>query len=984
MESDSSDDDKQKRPSIPRKLSEGSSQNDPIELESSDEEGLVKLMQRAARTAIRKPVAAAESTTVVPLKRPPAAVVSSPAKAVDIDSSDDEVDMELHIEKLRRQGKGVALLETLVKKEPKIEMVDRRHGAGDERKKPTNPRPINQSQGRDVIKAKLEVVDERKRPADPNRGRAQKTDSQSVAATQIQKQIPAKDQRKQAPLLTKESKQSNQSENSGMTLLTKYAAKKAATPLQPASIDHSGVTAKKAVPKRAASHDVLCLDDSSDNDDGDNDDDDRPKRSTSSFKRVALNGKVVSIDDSSDDGDSQTIRPPTKSGTSQEFAIYLSSGDDDSESDDGRECMRAGKTHFASRFNQLSCLASPSSEASQIKNWGNSSNYKVGLPNQAEAKPLVKSTVFAVTEKFRRGHRKTELDENKDTVAPLDRNGHYSRLGFSIKQNGTTKRTSRQPIDSSDEASCSSKDQAVFLLKHSNVSRKISSSEKGEGMVQTISSGSDDGSSKVSDGARRTPANLNDGNQSHSWSSGSEYEDTTKGAATFQMKKPDRGVGTEPSNDAPPEKAIRSAGAANNREGSYPGNVSTGPVRKCLQAGNKADVRRPKKTSRKSTGRALNQRSESKDIRTCDGSTQLNDAVLRVKKTPRKSIGPIGGRKPLAGVEEESDYEYSLGSEEEVDIERHTTTFTAISTLSKRRRQQSSRKTKGGTALEECLQSYDPRVRKETKRKEREEAPTPPLEAEEESADTFVMIEVPHLGGITYRNGLPFQRITVYANNDGKFISGRKFAQFNLSLTLSADSILYDFEVNIKQSRVSKNAGLGAFLMYRGARVLDKQRKKVNLKKLDDRDIFNPTTLEYLAARRQDGSTVSIQISGKHLHGHNNAIFRTPTEVPLRATVYKTSGRQKMTVRLHGKNLHHDIDEDGSFDLSCCPKRFGRLCLNVESDYTRDNTIPFSAKLANSFSIELGRYGPVRKTGKDQQVLIFSLSFFVRALTTPR
>jgi hypothetical protein len=167
--------------------------------------------------------------------------------------------------------------------------------------------------------------------------------------------------------------------------------------------------------------------------------------------------------------------------------------------------------------------------------------------------------------------------------------------------------------------------------------------------------------------------------------------------------------------------------------------------------------------------------------------------------------------------------------------------------------------------------------------------------------------------------------------------------------------------VNIKQSKVSKHAGLGAFLLYRGARILKNDRKRLILEKIKGRHIHNPETLECLTARRQDGSCTSVKLTGNHLHGHNNSILRTATEVPLRALV----NREKVTVRLTGNNLHRDMDEDETFGLPCCPKTFGKLCLNIESDYIRDNSVEFTEELAKTFSIELARYGPVRKEGKD-------------------
>jgi hypothetical protein len=71
------------------------------------------------------------------------------------------------------------------------------------------------------------------------------------------------------------------------------------------------------------------------------------------------------------------------------------------------------------------------------------------------------------------------------------------------------------------------------------------------------------------------------------------------------------------------------------------------------------------------------------------------------------------------------------------------------------------------------------------------------------------------------------------------------------------DSILYDFEVKVKQSNVAKDAGLGAFLRFRGARVLEGEQRKINNAKMSARTPVDPGTLEKLEARYQDGSGVA-------------------------------------------------------------------------------------------------------------------------------
>lgn len=169
--------------------------------------------------------------------------------------------------------------------------------------------------------------------------------------------------------------------------------------------------------------------------------------------------------------------------------------------------------------------------------------------------------------------------------------------------------------------------------------------------------------------------------------------------------------------------------------------------------------------------------------------------------------------------------------------------------------------------------------------------------------------------------------------------------------------------MKIKPSEVAKNSGLGAFLIFRGARVLGKERLRLNQKKMQKRQPVDPGTLEKLEARNQDGSVVVVTLVGKHLHGHNNSIWRTPTEMPLRAV----NNEKSINLRLLGKNLHYDIDEDERLGLDCCSKGIGHLFMNTESDYVHDRSIVFSAKtVGNCAFFELGRYGPARKEGKNE------------------
>ena len=173
--------------------------------------------------------------------------------------------------------------------------------------------------------------------------------------------------------------------------------------------------------------------------------------------------------------------------------------------------------------------------------------------------------------------------------------------------------------------------------------------------------------------------------------------------------------------------------------------------------------------------------------------------------------------------------------------------------------------------------------------------------------------------------------------------------------------MLYDFEVNIKQSKVSKDAGLGAFLVFRGVRVLERERKLANDEKMKPRQPVDPGTLEKLEATHHSGCRILVALTGKHLHGHNNSIWRPETEMALTAH-YKMNS---VTVKLAGDHLHYDIDEDEQLGLPCCPPGIGHLRMNTESEYLLDTSVVFSTRMTGSCALlELGRYGPARKEGE--------------------
>ena len=174
----------------------------------------------------------------------------------------------------------------------------------------------------------------------------------------------------------------------------------------------------------------------------------------------------------------------------------------------------------------------------------------------------------------------------------------------------------------------------------------------------------------------------------------------------------------------------------------------------------------------------------------------------------------------------------------------------------------------------------------------------------------------------------------------------------------------------MKRSNISDEAGLGAFLVFRGGRVLDPERSRLNHERKSQRTPVDPGTLEKLEARYQSGAGAIVTLTGKHLHGHNNSIWRVQTEVPLKARWMN----RFVKIRLVGDHLHYDMDEDERLDLPCCPPGIGHLLMSTESEYIRDESIIFSPETVGNCSLlELGRYGPVLDEGKCFLETILSL-----------
>ena len=151
--------------------------------------------------------------------------------------------------------------------------------------------------------------------------------------------------------------------------------------------------------------------------------------------------------------------------------------------------------------------------------------------------------------------------------------------------------------------------------------------------------------------------------------------------------------------------------------------------------------------------------------------------------------------------------------------------------------------------------------------------------------------------------------------------------------------------------------GYGAFLTFLGARKLNRTFEITADERLERRNvIYEADTSKPLETQSSEGFGVSVSLTGRNLHGNYNSIYWPQTVFSLPAVL--DTGNE-VNVKLAGKNLHYDSEEEE--EPLPFSKRFGLMDLQVESNYFPDNTSSFSNR---NGLIDLGRYGPVVKTGK--------------------
>lgn len=134
-------------------------------------------------------------------------------------------------------------------------------------------------------------------------------------------------------------------------------------------------------------------------------------------------------------------------------------------------------------------------------------------------------------------------------------------------------------------------------------------------------------------------------------------------------------------------------------------------------------------------------------------------------------------------------------------------------------------------------------------------------------------------------------------------------------------------------------------------------------KKREDLVLYEPETMEPLEAVSPDGYGIAVSLTGKNLHDNHNLSFWAATAIPHEADTATGLEKKSVNMKLRGEFLCCDDsdDEEEPLGFSMCPKRVGHLGIHTENDYVSDPTIELNSV---DFSVELGRYGPVLKSGE--------------------
>jgi hypothetical protein len=257
----------------------------------------------------------------------------------------------------------------------------------------------------------------------------------------------------------------------------------------------------------------------------------------------------------------------------------------------------------------------------------------------------------------------------------------------------------------------------------------------------------------------------------------------------------------------------------------------------------------------------------------------------------------------------------------------------------------------------------------------------------DEVGDLAVMTMIDHLTSLTLdkETGLPVLKFSVYGAKDGTSVCffARQSVSYRLRLPTAIamfceTEVIFDFMVDAKESKIP-NAGMGAFLKFLGARVLKRKCKKRSDVLFSYREHVgaywgddNPRMIsrEPLQALGTDGVAFSVTLAGENVYGEpsNPYILR-----PLKAGG-KGTRRIKLSLACSDNRSLYFEDELEGLNPTKKSQRIGHLGLHREMDYVPAETITFSSLKKHCSMLDLGRYGPFRKQGRNTQSLFMALS----------
>lgn len=231
--------------------------------------------------------------------------------------------------------------------------------------------------------------------------------------------------------------------------------------------------------------------------------------------------------------------------------------------------------------------------------------------------------------------------------------------------------------------------------------------------------------------------------------------------------------------------------------------------------------------------------------------------------------------------------------------------------------------------------------------------------------DTLNMMEaVPHLTRteLDDATGKPVSFFTVY--------------------NLGGMDILYDFKVTIRQSQIP-NSGYGAFLTYLGARLLNEERRGRTYDVLYNSSGRPPdASLKPLEAtfRRTkpifpESHRATVILKGENLDEYGGEEYWADTQNDLFAVI---NGSKKIKIKLTDNNNElHDNGQDllASRNLKPGEVPIGFRKLQREAHYEKV-PIPFCSYYRGCGLIDLGRYGPFRRSDRKTE-LEFGIKDFI-------